>query len=187
MGEIKKINFNSLFNTNALIAQMIKTEILNNKNLDFYLNINANNIKNYENFKNIFLNLKIQDSLIDLDNTKFSWKDYVDFQISDSLLFVKDNELIIDAYLDMTIKNSSQIYKSLLTPKNYRTELKKIELSLSYNFDQKLLKFSNIKINNQIDKDLNKYLKNLIFKDDELQNKIYFKNEMNKAIKVYSG
>jgi hypothetical protein len=186
-GSTKNIDLSAFINSNALIAQFLKTEILYNKNLNFHFSIIGEKIYNYENFKNISLNSKIQDSLIDLDETKFTWKDNANFVISDSLIHVKNNELILDAKLDIVIKKSDEIYKSFLTPKNYRKEIKKIELSFNYNFDQKILKLNDIKIDNKLNQKLNKSLKILMFKDDRLQNKIYFKNKINKAIKYYAG
>ena len=40
---------------------------------------------------------------------------------------------------------------------------------------------------NKINKNINKILSNVIFKKDDLQNKIYFKNLLNQAIKIYAG
>ena len=186
-GKAKKLNLHSLIQPEAFIVQMIKTEILNNKNLDFNLKIKGNNIKNYENFKNILLRFKIKDGLLDLDDSIISWKDYVNFEILDSLIFIRDNELILDAKFKIIIKDSGEIYKSLLTPKNYRTEIKQIELSFNYNFDQKIINFKDIRVDNVVNQNLNKTLKKLMFKNDKLQNKVYFKNAINKAIKAYVG
>ena len=62
----------------------------------------------------------------DISETKFSWLDYVDFQIFDSLLYVKDNNLVLDGNISIDIHNSSEIYKFFQTPRNYREEIKKI-------------------------------------------------------------
>ena len=48
-----------------MIVQLLKTEILNSKNIDFKLNI-MQNIYNNLNFKKLILNSKIHDGLIDL-------------------------------------------------------------------------------------------------------------------------
>ena len=186
-GDEEIIDLSYLFNPNALIVQLIKTEILNNKNLDFNLKILSNKIKNYENFKDIFLYFKIREGLLDFDNTKFSWKNNANFKILDSLMFVKDNELILDGKLYIAINDSREIYKFLLTPKNYRKEIKKIELNFNYNFDQKLLSLNDIQINNEISQNLNKKLIGLMLKDNKLQNKVYFKSIINKALKSYAG
>jgi hypothetical protein len=50
-----------------------------------------------------------------------------------------------------------------------------------------MLNLEDIKINNKINLNVNDNFKTLIFKDDNLQNKIYFKNAINKAIKFYAG
>ena len=186
-GKAKKFSLSSLFNSNGIISQLIKTDLFNNKNLDFKLSIFGKEINKYENFKNLFLNSKIQEGLISFDDTKFSWKNNTNFRIFDSLMFVKDNELILDSKAEIIIKNSGEIYKSLLTPKNYRTEIKKIVLNFNYNFDQKILSFNDIIIDNKINNKLSKIYKSLIFRDDKLQNKIYFKNKLNEAIKAYAG
>ena len=47
-GSATTIDFTHLFSTNGFIKQLLKTEILNNKNIDFKLNIYANKIKNFK-------------------------------------------------------------------------------------------------------------------------------------------
>ena len=184
---IKKINLFYLFDSNGLIHQFLKSEILNNKNLNLNLNFYAGKSSNFRDFKNIFFNSKIQEGFIDIDNTKFSWKDSVDFLLQDSLIYVKDGELILDAKLDLTIKNTDTIYKFLLTPKNLRTELKKIKANFVYNFDQKIINLDNIIIDDNSDKKVNEILKNFIFKRNKLQNRVYLKSVINKALAFYPG
>ena len=186
-GDLDELNLNSLFGSNTIIAEFLKTEILNNKNIDFLLNINADKIyKNY-NFRNINLISKIQDGLIDIDKTKFEWKNFADFELLQSLIFVKDGELVLDGKLKIYIKNYKDIYKFLLTPKNYRNEIKKIDLNFTYNFDQNTAELKNIVIDNKFNQKVNKILNNIIIKKDNINNKIYFKNLLNEAIKNYVG
>ena len=186
-GDLEEINLNYIFSTNAVIAQLLKTEILNNKNIDFKLNIQADNLYNNSNFRNINLNSKIQQGLIDTDNTKFKWKDIVDFELLESLIFVRNGELILDGKLLIEINDYNELYKYLLTPKNYRDKISKIDLNFTYNFDKKTAQLKDIKIDNKINKEVNKILNNLILKKDKIRNKIYFKNILNKAIKIYAG
>lgn len=186
-GDIEELNLNSLFGSNVIIAQFLKTEILNNKNIDFLLNINADKIyKNY-NFRNIHLKSKIQDGLIDTDKTTFEWKNLAEFELLQSLIFVKDGELVLDGKLKINIKNYKDIYKYLLTPKNYRNEINQIDLNFKYNFDQNIAELKDIIIDNKINQKVNKTLNNIILKKDDLQNKIYFKKLLNQAIKNYFG
>ena len=49
------------------------------------------------------------------------------------------------------------------------------------------MRLTDIRIDNQYNQDVNKIMRDIILKDNKLQNKIYFKNLLNKAIKSYSG
>ncbi|MDC0078943.1 hypothetical protein OAJ46_02195, partial [Candidatus Pelagibacter sp.] len=186
-GTIKEINILHLLNSNSLILQLLKTEILNNKNLNIDLNVYADKSKNFSDFIKIHLNSNIQEGLIDINNTRFSWKDAADFFLEDSLIYVKESELILDAKLNLTIKNSDEIYKFLQTPKNYRNDFKNIKIDFAYNFDQKIAYLDDIVIDNNNNKDVNKILESLLFNKNKLQNRVYLKNILNKAIKFYAG
>ena len=186
-GDLDEINLNYLFDSNAMIAQLLKTEIFNNKSIDFKLNINADNVFNNVNFKNIILNFKIHDGLIDTDKTKFQWRDFVDFELIESLIFVKNGELVLDGKIKININDYDGVYRYLLTPKNYRNEIEKIDLNFTYNFDQKIAELKDIVIDNKINQDINKILNNIILKKSDLRNKIYFKNLLNEAIRNYAG
>ena len=187
IGDLNDINLNYILNTNAIIFQILKTEILNNNNIDFNSNINAKNIYNNSSFKNLNLKSKIKDGLIDIDGTKFKWSDIADFQIQESLIFVKDGELFIDGQMNIKIKDYEKIYSFLLTPKNYRNEIQTIDLNFTYNFDQNIAELKDIKVDNKINEKFNKILNNIILQESNMQNKIYLKNLLNKAIKSYAG
>ena len=186
-GSAIEINLVALLNSNNLILQLLKTEIFNNKNLNLNLNISADKIKDYHNFVNFILNSKIEEGFIDIDDTKFSWKNISDFKIKDSLIYVKNNELVLDGKLNINIENSDAIFQFLLTPKKYRTNLKEIDLDFVYNFDQNILNLNNIRIDKRQTKNLDKILENLIFKRNKLQNKVYLKSKLNRALKAYAG
>ena len=186
-GKTDQFNINYFFDSNSIINQLFKTEILNNKNLDFKFKINAKNIYNNKNFKKLNLKSKIQDGLIDFDETSLNWNNVVDFKLTESLIYVKDGVLVLDGKLNIKIKNYNEIYKYLITPKNYRNKIENINFNFIYNFDQKIAKLSDIKIDNKMNLNVNKILSSFVFKKDNLQNKIYFKNLLNEAIKSYAG
>jgi hypothetical protein len=186
-GSTFEINFAHLFSTNGIIKQLLKSEILNNRNIDFKLNIYANKIKNLENFENITLKSKIQEGLVDLDKTKFSWKNYVNFSLTDSLVYTKNGKLILDANSEIDLINLDEIYKFLLTPKNLRKKINKMNINFTYLFDEKIVNINDIKIDGKFNKNLSNNFNQILFKDNKLQNKIYFKKLLNDAIRNYAG
>jgi hypothetical protein len=187
MGSATSIDFSHLFSANAIIKQILKTKILNNKNIDFKLNISASKIKNFDTFTNIFLNSKIQEGLIDLDQTKFSWKNHANFILTDSLIYVKNGKLVLDANSEIKLNNLDEIYKFLITPKKLRKKVNKMNINFTYVFDEKTLNLNDIKIDGVVDKNLHKNLNEINFKENSLQNKIYLKKFINNAIESYAG
>ena len=171
----------SFFSTNSTIGGLPVDTIV------FKFNVNANSIYENSNFTNINLKFKVQDGLIDTDKSKFHWKNFASFNLSESLIFVKNGELVLDGKLKIEINNFKEIYKFLLTPKNYRKEIKKVELNFTYNFDQKTAELKDIKLDDKFNQNVNSVLNNIILKRSNLENKIYFKNLLNAAIKSYSG
>jgi hypothetical protein len=186
-GSTTTIDFSYLFSANAIIKQLLKNEILNNKNIDFKLNISANEIKNFYNFKNIFLNSKIQEGLIDIDQTKFSWKNHANFSLTDSLIYVKKGKLILDGNSEIELINLDEIYKFLITPKILRKKIDKVNVNFTYLFDEKTLNVNDIKVDGIINENLLKNLNEINFKENNLQNKIYLKRFLNGIIKSYAG
>jgi hypothetical protein len=187
VGSAAEIDFSHLFSTDAMIKQLLKTEVLNNKNIDFELNISANKIKNFDNFTNIFLNSKIKEGIIDLDETKFSWKDNVNFSLTDSSIFLKEGKLLLNANSEINLINLNEIYKFLITPKNLRKKINKMNINFAYLFDEKTLIINEIKIDGIVNENLLNYTNEINLKENSLQNKILLKNFLNYAIKSYEG
>jgi len=186
-GTMEEINILYLLNSKNLFPQFLKTEILNNKKLNIDTNIFADEVENINDFNKIFLNLKINEGLIDIDNSKISWKKNVDFLFTDTLIYVEDGELILEGNFNLSIKDYNKIYKFLLTPKKNRNELKNIKANFVYNFDQKIININDIAIDNNINKNVNKTLEKLKFGKNKLQNRIYLKKMINKALTFYDG
>ena len=186
-GATKEINASYLFGTNAIIAELLKTKIFNNKNLDFKLNINVNKIRNNRNFKNLFLKSKIRDGLIDIDDTKIEWKDNSIIKFTDTLIFVNDGKLFLDGKSQIIITNVKNIYKFLLTPKNFRKKINIIDFNFSYSFDEKVMILDDIMIDGEYIQKINEKLNNIYFRESNLQNKIYIKNMLNDLLEAYAG
>ena len=186
-GITKQLDLYHFFNSNAFIIQLLKTELFNHENIDFNLNINTDNFYNNNAFKNILFKFKIKEGLIDINNTIFQWKNFAKFEISDSLIYVKEGQLVLDGKLKIKLIRYEKIFKYLLTPKKYRKEIKNIDLNFSYNFDQRSMSLNDIIIDNEYNENINKTINEVIFKENNLQNKIYLKNLVNDALKSYSG
>ena len=70
--------------------------------------------------------------------------------LTDSLIYVKDGKLILDASSEINISNIDEVYKFLLTPKNLRKKINKININFTYLFDEKIININNIKVDDKI-------------------------------------
>ena len=181
------MNANQILNSENFFVQLLKTELLNNKNLNINAKIKAEQIVPFNDLNNLILNFNIKEGLVDINQSKFSWLDYVNFQISDSLLYVKDNNLVLDGNILIDVYDVNEFYKFFQTPRNYRKEIKEIRFNFVYNFDQKISNLNNIEIDGNNNQQINQVLNQIISKETFLQNRVYFKNLINKAIKFYAG
>jgi hypothetical protein len=186
-GDMSRIKLDQLFNPQKIFAQLLKTQLLNNKNININTSFNAKKIMPFKDLVNLELNFKIDQGMFDINETTFSWLNYVDFKISNSLIYMKNDELVLDGNMTIDINDFNEIYKFLQTPRNYRKEINKMEFNFVYNFDQKTTTLNNIKIDGDINNDVNKILNQYISRDTILQNRIYFKSLINRAIKSYAG
>ena len=186
-GNTNKLNLSSLFSSNAIIKELLKTEILNNKNIDFYLIISGNSIKQFDDFKNVLIKSKIQEGLLDIDQSKMTWKNNINFEFLDSLIFVKEGNLVLDSNVEININNTDELYKFLLTPKNLRKKISKVNVNFTYLFDEKNIKVKNIKVDGKTLEKSDYNFDDILLKDNNLQNKIYLKNLLNEVIKNYVG
>ena len=65
--------------------------------------------------------------------------------------------------------------------------MKKIEFDYNYNFDQNLIKFDNIVIDEKSNSDLNEFINKYNSSEKIFLNKVMFKNFINEFLKSYSG
>ena len=124
---------------------------------------------------------------VDIDQSKITWKNNIDFEFLDSLIFVKEGKLILDSNVEININNTDELYKFLLTPKNLRKKISKVNVNFTYLFDEKNIKVNNIRVDGNTLEKSNYTFEDILLKDNNLQNKIYFKNLLNQAIKSYAG
>ena len=100
---------------------------------------------------------------------------------------MRDNNLVFDGNISMNISDVNEIYKFFQTPRNYREEINEIKFNFVYNFDQKISNLNNIEIDGNNNQQVNQILNQIILKKTFLQNRVHFKNLINKAIKFYAG
>ena len=181
------ISTKNLFNPESFLIDLIKSEVLNNENLNIDINLNVDDITNLNELNDLYLNIGLDQGEITLSKSKVMWKNNLEISLKQGLVNYDKDEISLVGKLLIKAKNINDFYKSFQVKKVNRKKINEIELDFVYNFNEKMFLFDNVKIdkksNNKIDKFINKYNSN----KKKFFNKITFKNFINDFFKVYSG
>ena len=71
--------------------------------------------------------------------------------------------------------------------KNLRKKISKVNVNFTYLFDEKNIKVNNIMVDGKTLEKSKYTFDDILLKENNLQNKIYFKNLLNEVIKNYAG
>ena len=175
-----------LFNPNPILKEFIKSELLFNENLSLDLSIYAKTDAIKELFHTAEINFNIINSKINLDNTKFINDKIGLLEVDNSNLFVKNNKLILNTDILISIKDSESLFSILNKNKDLKKEIKNIFINLNYNFFSNQIKFNKIKIDQNDVSDQLLY-KMEDFNDNNFNNIVRSKQLINKILNIYEG
>ena len=93
-----EFNYNGLSSRNILdedsfLFDLIRSEILNNSNLNFSAIFNVKDITNIDELNNLILKLNVQQGDIIATNSSIMWKDDLKIILKDSLLSSDQNDI----------------------------------------------------------------------------------------------
>ena len=176
----------NLFKINPILIQLAQSELLFNENISLNTTIiSKSNAKN-EFFNNARINFDIINGKINFNKTKFINYNIGTLELSNSDLFLKNNELVFNSDILINIKNSENLFSFLNTKKSSRKDFKNILINLDYNFLSNKIKFNSLKIDN---KDVSNQFLTIIdgFNDNDMNNLIKSRRLLNELLKVYAG
>ena len=174
-----------LFNINPIFIEFIKSGLLfNNISIKNSITVSSNNTN--EIFQNAKINLNIVNGNFNLNGTTFTNHNLGFFELSNSNIFLKNNNLILNTNILFKVKNSDSLFSFLNTSKKSRKTIKNILINLNYDYLSNEIKFNNVKIDNN---DVSDQFLNIIegFNDNNLNNLIKSKRLINKLLSIYEG
>ena len=142
--DIENYQISKLFNDNSIFVEFIKSELLFNENISIDTSTVVKSSLKNKIFQKAKINFNIVNGKINLNNTRFINKNIGSLELSNSNLFVENNELLLNTNVLIDIKNSDQLYSFLNTSKVSRKEIKKIFINLDYNFLNKKIEFNKL-------------------------------------------
>ena len=141
---LKKQNITKLINFLSSTFLEIKTNV--HPNLSGKINIKLEKIQNAY-FNSGYLNFQIADSEIKLKNNKINIRNIGDLIIKDTLIYKDKGNIIFSSKLEINIQNQDQFYKRLSISKKNRIKINKIFVIIEKNLDKDNYMLSEIFIN----------------------------------------
>ena len=181
------ISTKNLFRNDSLLVDLIKSEILNNQNLNVNINLDIKDITNIDELNNLDLAINLEQGDITLSKSKILWKDDLEIILNDAVISYDDNEIFLLGKLLFNAKNIDDFYKSFQIKRNDRKKINQMELDFVYNFNQNKFSFDNVKIDKKSNKKLNDFIEIYNSDENKFSNKVTFKNFVNEFFSNYDG
>ena len=181
------ISTKNLFRNDSLLVDLIKSEILNNQNLNVNINLDIKDITNIDELNNLDLAINLEQGDITLSKSKILWKDDLEIILNDAVISYDDNEIFLLGKLLVSAKNIDDFYKSFQIKRNDRKKIKQMELDFVYNFNENKFSFDNVRIDKKSNQKLDNFIEEYNSNENKFFNKVTFKNFVNEFFSNYDG
>ncbi len=172
---------------NPFFIEILKSQILDNKNLNAIVNFDVKNVYGFDRFSDLSLKLKIEEGNYNFSNSNIIWKENVNVSFSDAFLNFDKEKINFNGRTSFDVKNQDEFFKFFQIKKDLRKNIGKIELDFNYDFNEEKITFDNLRIDNKSNKKIEEIISNFNSNSKKFFNKITFKNFVNNILAAYFG
>ena len=172
---------------NPFFIEILKSQILNNKNLNALMTFDVKNVYDFDRFSDLSLKLKIEDGNYNFSNSNITWKENVKVLFSDAFLNFDKGKINLNGRTSFDVKDKDEFFKFFQIKKELRKNIDKIELDFNYDLNEEKITFDNLRIDNKSNKEIEEIISNFNSSNKRFLNKITFKNFVNDILIAYFG
>ena len=172
---------------NPFFREILKSQVLNNKNLNAIINFDVKNVYDFDRFSDLSLKLKIEEGNYNFSNSNIIWKENVKVSFSDAFLNFDKEKINLNGRTSFNVKNQDEFFKFFQIKKDLRKNIGKIELDFNYDFNEEKITFDNLRIDNKSNKKIEEIISNFNSNSKKFFNKVTFKNFVNDLLVAYFG
>ena len=184
---LRNISLNRVFAKNSALINLLKSEILNNKNLNGRVKVEIDSLNDFKHLSKINFDIKFEEGLIFVKNLNFIFKDSVKFKLNEVNLIVEENKLKLIGDIVLDFKNIESFYYHFQIIRNYRKNINQITSNFVFNFDDGLLEFNELKIKGVDRQIIEQFLNKFNLEKKDLFNKVTFRNIVRDFFKTISS
>ena len=183
----ENLNLKNLLDNDSFLIEIIRSEVLNNKNLNLEIKFFLKNIINLQQLNSLKLNIEIIEGDINFSNSHIMWNDDLKISLKNSLLSYDKNQINLIGKVIINFKNIEDFFSSFQIKKINRKDVKEIEFDFVYNINNKEINFDNPRIDKNSNLNVEKFIQSFNLENEKFFNKITFKNFVNDFFGAYAG
>ncbi len=177
---LKNIDLKNLIGDNAILTEILKSNIFSNENLNYNFNIKSKDVSNHRKLKDLDLRMNFNRSTLNFDNSSLVFKDILLMKIINSEFVNRNNrKQNIFCEIEFFINDSDKLYKFFQTKKIHRKKINKINITFNYDLINKILNIEKVKIDNESNDGIESIVNEFNKTGDNLKNRIDLKNFFN--------
>ncbi len=181
------IDSKKIFKENSILVNILKSETLDNQNLNGNINVSANNLKIVNFFDEIKFNVLLEEGDIIVQNLVTTFKESANINLNDTQLIVdENNKLKFAGFFDLDFVDVKKFFDHYQVNIKDRKYIKKINLSFLFHFDDKYIEIYNLKVDGKTNQNLDKFLENFNSKKGNIFNKIVVRKSIKDFFKIIS-
>jgi hypothetical protein len=166
------------------LISLIKSEILNNKNLNGNIRVSLKKLNDLRNIELVNFEVMLEEGQILITNLNFVFKDSTIFNFNNVNIINEDNKLKFIGDIQIVFKDIQKFYNYFQIEKNNRKNINQINSNFIFNFDDRSFELSELKVSgvdNEIsDQDLNQFNSD----KNKILNEVLFKNKVKDFFRV---
>lgn len=185
--KFNQIDLAKLFKDNSIFLSLLRSEILNNQNLNAQVNINFDKIKGVNYIENIVLQTYFEEGNIVIRNSNLDWNNSVLINLNDIQIIIENNKLILAGAISFDFRDLNKFYSHYQVKKNHKKKIKDVRLNFLLDIFENEIQIENLKIDGFRSKTVDKFLYNFNSKRIDIFNKVLLRNLIKEFFASYSA
>jgi Fe-S cluster assembly iron-binding protein IscA len=184
--KIKNINIKSFLNKNSILVNLLKTEILNNNNLNSKINVQIEGFNDLTHVDLVKFDIFLEEGEIMISNLNFIFKDNTIFNFNNLNIVIDDNKLKFIGDLSIDFTDIQNFYNHFQITRNYRKNISQINSNFIFNFDDETFELNELNVVGIDKKISDEYLNRFNRDKKNLLNNIVFRNKVRNFFEMIS-
>ena len=177
---LKDLDLKNLIGDEAILTEILRSNIFSNKNLNYNFQISSKNVSNHRKLKDLKLKMNFNRNTLNFDNSSMVFGDILSMKIINSKFTNRNNQKQnIFSEIKFSINDSNKLYKFFQTKKDYRKNINNINVAFNYDLVNKILIIEKISIDNATNDTIETIINDFNKTGGNLKNRVDLKNLFN--------